>query len=42
MFSVAYYIRLPAKALKRRNKYLYYAGKWLLLGLIVYGVFFFR
>jgi beta-hydroxylase len=42
MFSVAYYVRLPAKALKRRNKYLYYAGKWLLLGAIVYAVFFFR
>jgi beta-hydroxylase len=42
IFSVAYYIRLPAKALKRRSKYLYYAGKWLLLGAIVYAVFFFR
>jgi beta-hydroxylase len=42
MFSVAYYARLPAKALKRRNKYVYYAGKWLLLASIVYFVFFFR
>jgi beta-hydroxylase len=42
IFSFAYYVRLPAKALKRRNKYLYYAGKWLLLGAIVYAVFFLR
>ena len=42
IFGIAYYVRLPAKALKARNKYLYYAGKWLLLGGIVYFVFFFR
>ncbi len=42
VFGVAYYLRLPAKALKARNKYVYYAGKWLLLGGIVYFVFFFR
>jgi beta-hydroxylase len=42
IFSVAYYVRLPAKALKARNKYVYYAGKWLLLALIVYLVFFLR
>jgi len=42
LFGVAYYARLPAKALKARNKYLYYAGKWLLLGGITYFVFFYR
>ena len=42
IFGFAYYARLPAKALKARNKYLYYAGKWLLLGGIVYFVFFYR
>jgi beta-hydroxylase len=42
LFGVLYYLRLPAKALKRRNKYVYYAGKWLLLGGIVYFVFFNR
>ena len=42
IFGVAYYVRLPAKAIKQRNKYVYYAGKWLLLAAIVYGVFFFR
>ncbi len=42
IFSVAYYLRLPAKALKRWNKYVYYAGKWLLLAAVVYFVFFYR
>lgn len=42
IFGIAYYVRLPAKALKRRNKYLYYAGKWLLLAGIVWAAFFFR
>ncbi|MFO1314647.1 MAG: aspartyl/asparaginyl beta-hydroxylase domain-containing protein [Burkholderiales bacterium] len=42
IFGIAYYVRLPAKALKRRNKYLYYAGKWLLLTGIVWAVFFLR
>ena len=42
VFSVAYYVRLPAKAIKRWNKYVYYAGKWALLAAIVYAVFFFR
>ena len=42
IFGIAYYLRLPAKALKARSKHLYYAGKWLLLGGIVYYVFFLR
>jgi beta-hydroxylase len=42
LFSVAYYIRLPAKKLKAWNKYVYYTGKWLLLGAIVWLVFFLR
>jgi len=42
IFSIAYYVRLPAKAIKRWNKYVYYAGKWLVLGAIVYVVFFLR
>ena len=42
MFSVAYYIRLPGKALKARNKYVYYASKWLLLAAFVWLVFFLR
>ncbi len=42
IFGVAYYLRLPAKALKRWNKYVYYAGKWLLLAAILYLVFFLR
>jgi beta-hydroxylase len=42
IFGIAYYLRLPAKALKRRNKYVYYTGKWLLLAAIVYFVFFYR
>jgi beta-hydroxylase len=42
VFSVAYYVRLPAKALKRWNKYVYYTGKWLLLVVILFLVFFLR
>lgn len=42
MFGFAYYVRLPAKRLKARNKHLYYAGKWLLLAAIVYFVFFYK
>jgi beta-hydroxylase len=32
IFSFAYYLRLPGKALKRKSKFVYYAVKWLLLG----------
>jgi beta-hydroxylase len=35
IFSVAYYLRLPGKALKRKSKTTYYALKWLLLGGLV-------
>jgi len=42
LFSVVYYLRLPAKALKARNKYVYYTGKWLLLAAVVWFVFFLR
>jgi beta-hydroxylase len=35
IFGVAYYLRLPAKALKRKSKHAYYAVKWLILGGIV-------
>lgn len=42
IFGIAYYLRLPAKALKARSKHVYYAGKWLLLGAIVWAVFFVR
>jgi beta-hydroxylase len=40
MFGVAYYLRLPAKALKRRNKTLYYATKWILVVALIYLIFF--
>jgi beta-hydroxylase len=39
IFSVAYYLRLPAKALKKRNKHVYYAVKWGLLALLLYLLF---
>ena len=32
IFSFAYYLRLPGKALKRKSKFAYYSLKWLLLG----------
>ena len=35
IFSFAYYLRLPAKALKRKSKTLYYVLKWALLGGLV-------
>ena len=35
IFSFAYYLRLPAKALKRKSKTLYYLLKWALLGGLV-------
>jgi beta-hydroxylase len=38
IFSVAYYLRLPAKALKRKSKTLYYVAKWALLGGLLYWV----
>ncbi|MCC6198096.1 MAG: aspartyl/asparaginyl beta-hydroxylase domain-containing protein [Burkholderiales bacterium] len=40
LFGVAYYVRLPLKWVKARNKYVYYALKFLTLGLIAYAVFF--
>jgi len=42
VFAWAYYIRLPGKALKRYNKYVYYTAKWLTLLFIVYAVLFWR
>jgi len=36
LFSVAYYLRLPGKALKRRSKLAYYALKWLIFGGLFY------
>ncbi|MEO8738702.1 MAG: aspartyl/asparaginyl beta-hydroxylase domain-containing protein [Casimicrobiaceae bacterium] len=38
IFGVAYYLRLPAKALKRKSKTLYYVAKWALLGGLLYWV----
>src|SRR5260221_174796 len=35
IFGVAYYLRLPAKALKRKSKTLYYVLKWAILGGLV-------
>ncbi len=40
IFGIVYYVRLPAKALKRRNKYVYYTVKWLVLAAILYWIFF--
>lgn len=42
IFGFAYYLRIPGKALKRWNKYAYYATKFLVLGLLLYLVFFLR
>ncbi len=42
IFSWVYYVRLPAKALKRWNKYVYYAAKFALLIAFVVFVFFVR
>jgi beta-hydroxylase len=39
IFGFAYYLRYPGKALKRRNKYAYYAIKWMLLAAILFWVF---
>jgi beta-hydroxylase len=35
LFSFAYYLRLPGKALKRRSRLAYYTVKWLLVGGLV-------
>jgi beta-hydroxylase len=40
IFGLAYYIRLPGKALKRRSKLAYYMLKWVVVVGIVYGIFF--
>ena len=42
IFGWAYYVRLPGKALKRWNKYAYYAAKFAVLAAIVVFVFFLR
>jgi beta-hydroxylase len=36
IFSYAYYLRLPGKALKRRSRLAYYIVKWLLVGGLLY------
>ena len=36
LFSVAYYLRLPGKALKKKSRPAYYAAKWLILVGILY------
>ena len=40
IFSFAYYLRVPGKALKRRNRTLYYVVKWLIVIGLVYLIFF--
>ena len=42
IFGWAYYVRLPGKALKRWNKYAYYAAKFVVMGAVVVLVFFVR
>lgn len=39
-FYHAYQIRLKGKALKQRNRAAYYLGKWALIGLLVWALFF--
>src|SRR5947207_2429919 len=39
IFGFAYYLRLPAKALKRKSKLLYYITKWLVLAGLLYWIF---
>ena len=39
-FYHAYQIRLKGKALKARNRTAYYVGKWALIGLLVWALFF--
>jgi beta-hydroxylase len=36
IFSFAYYLRLPGKALKRKSRLAYYTVKWLLVGGLLY------
>ena len=36
IFSYAYYLRLPAKALKRKSRLAYYTVKWMLVGGLLY------
>ncbi len=36
IFSVAYYLRLPGKALKKKSRLAYYAVKWLIVAGILY------
>jgi beta-hydroxylase len=38
-FQYAYQLRLKAKALKARQRGLYYAGKWLLIGGLLWALF---
>ncbi len=40
IFSVVYYLRVPGKALKKRNRTLYYVVKWLVVIGLVYAIFF--
>jgi beta-hydroxylase len=40
IFGVAYYLRVPGKALKHRSRKLYYAVKWIILIGLVYLIFF--
>jgi beta-hydroxylase len=39
IFSFAYYLRLPGKALKRKSRLAYYTVKWLLVGGLLYLLF---
>ena len=36
IFSFAYYLRLPGKALKEKSRFAYYATKWVLVAVILY------
>ena len=37
-FGLAYYLRLPGEALKRKSRFAYYSVKWLLLGGLLYWI----
>jgi beta-hydroxylase len=39
-FYHAYQVRLKGKALKERSRMAYYVGKWALIGLLVWALFF--
>ena len=39
-FYHAYQVRLKGKALKETNRTAYYVGKWALIGLLVWALFF--